>query len=585
MPPRTLNAYWSQVLIERVCAAGVQHAVVCPGSRSSPLAMAIAQQAELKAWTVIDERSAGFFALGIAKQSGETVLLLSTSGTAAANFYPAVVEASMARIPLLVLTADRPWELRAWGAPQTVDQQQLFGAHVRWFLGLTEPENTLEAFRHLAASAARAVVTTQKTPKGPVHFNLPFRESAETAKDFSEQLGPSREIQWTPPTLSVNQALLESVAAMVRSVKKGIIVCGPRDADDQLPEALAALSVSLGYPLFAEAASQVRFGNSAAQVVSHYDLLLFSQAFSAAHSPELVLRFGGPITSKRLQQWLETAKGPTVLFNDQGALFDPGHRAGWILEGNAAEACRRLEKTAQRSPDSSWVNAFLSADRIAQALINLPNSSAEADQTLTEPQVAREVVAAMPARAQLFVSSSMPIRDVDAFAAARLQPLRVLANRGANGIDGIVSSALGVAAAVKGRDGPPTCLLLGDLALFHDLGGLLTACRHKLSMAIVVVNNDGGGIFSFLPIAHENQHFETFFATPHGRDFALLGKAFDAVYSAPKTADALRQSLAEAWKGGLHLIEVRTVRNRNVEIHQHLAARVASELEKEAMPC
>jgi 2-succinyl-5-enolpyruvyl-6-hydroxy-3-cyclohexene-1-carboxylate synthase len=579
MSDANLNQLWARVVLEELFRGGVRHAVVCPGSRSTPLALACQRIEGLKTWSVIDERSAGFFALGIGKRSRSPAVVIATSGTAGAHFYPAVMEAALSNVPLILLTADRPPELHGWGAPQTVPQARMFGEFARFFAETPVPEASNDVLAHLRATTARAVSVARRAPQGAVHLNLPFREPlAPIPQPFGAEQLSAQALQGRPgalmthihpPSRLPDARILERVREHIASTERGLIVCGPRDEEDGFPQALSALSQATGYPILAEAASQVRYGGGAT-TLSFYDALLRHEPFARAHRPELVLRFGGGLTPKRPQQWLDGSGARTLHFSDEGSLFDPAHRAEHIVEGSAVAACEALARGLSRGT-GPWAQSFLHAEQLVRGALEA--AFAEQDE-LSEPRIAHEVVASLPAGANLFVSSSMPIRDVDAFAPARGVPLRTLANRGANGIDGIVSSALGMSVVSEG----PSVLLVGDLALLHDVGGLLTAHRHRLPLTVVVVNNDGGGIFSFLPIAQSQEHFEALFGTPHGIDLSHAAALYGARFHRPTTPSALRAAMAEGMKGGLHLVEVRTDRALNVEHHQRLFARMAAAL-------
>ena len=577
MVAANLNQLWARALVEGLCTAGVSHAVVCPGSRSAPIALACAEQPGLKTWTVIDERSAAFFALGIAKESGSPAALVATSGTAAANFYPAIVEAAVAHVPLIAITADRPDELHGWGALQTIPQQNLYGQFSRWSVDLALPEPSPAALSHLRASATRAVATSRRSPRGPVHLNAPFREPLAPTPIASHPPLEDLEVAIAKPAAQLIGPLLEpdpgALAALRRRLEtrpRGLIVCGPRDLDDGFREAVSALGRALGYPIFAEATSQVRFGSSAGGIVSHYELLLRHRPFAASHNPQVVLRFGGPLISKVLQGWLDTSGAEIVSFVDDGRLVDPAHTAATFIEGSAKTVCERLSSPGPvQNPE--WTRSFESAELTARGALDDAFGS---DEALTEPRTCREVTAAIPPGANLFVSSSMPLRDVDAFGAGSSIPIRVFGNRGANGIDGTSSTALGAAASSN----RPTLLLTGDLALLHDLGGLLTAARHKIPLTIVVINNDGGGIFSFLPIAEFSEHFEALFATPHGLDLSRVADLFGARHHLPANASELRRTLRSCIEGGFHLVQVRTDRSANPAHHRALYQRVSDAL-------
>ena len=571
-----LNERWARSLVDELALGGIEHAVVCPGSRSTPLAVAFADHGPIHVWSVLDERTAAFFALGIAMATDRPVALLATSGTAGAHFLPAVIEAAMSRVPLVVITADRPSELQGFGAAQTIAQQNLFGSFAREFVDLPAPESAPDRLAHLRAVIARAVAGIRGPAGGALHVNAPFREPLAPSGPW-----PSHLDRASRPALSISSRspapAAEAIAEFSRAVagsERGIIVCGPRRFDDGFGAAVRQLGASLRYPVLAEAASNARFGPGP-EVVAHYDLLLQCPTFADAHRPEVVLRFGGGLTSKRLQTWLDGSHPRTVLFSEGGTLFDPSHLATTVVEGDACLACASL--APNRAPrSSSWSSSILDAERRARAELE---ATFGADLRLTEPRISREVVAALPEGAALFVSSSMPIREVDAYAGSA-RAVRVFANRGANGIDGIISSALGVSAGAR----RPTVLLTGDLALLHDLGALLIAHRHRIPLTVVVVNNDGGGIFSFLPVASATPHFEELFGTPHGLQFEHAARLFGARHAQPQSVVALRTELAASLEGGLHLIEVVVPRNLNPEVHRQISDRMLAAIQREAAP-
>lgn len=578
-PPANLNAAWARAFVQELVRGGVREAVICPGSRSAPLALACAGEPGLRLRVVLDERAAGFFALGAAKATGAPSLVVVTSGTAGAHLYPALLEAEAARVPMLVCTADRPPELRGWGAPQTIDQRALFGTHLRFFEDLGVPEATEAAFLHLRATAARAVALAVRAPQGPVHLNAPFREPlAPVSQPFATLSSRALEGDPAGPLLALSspvpqpaQPALVRAAAELSARPLGVIVCGPRGARDGLAPAVAELSARLGYPVLADGASNLRAKGSGA--IAHADLLLRDRALAEALSPAAVVHVGGALTSKVLQQWVDASGAFQVQLCEDGALHDPAHACALIIEGDAAIACRELAGRARPSGQPGIAGAFAEAEARAGAALEAAFSG-PAGGLLSEPLVARTVAAALPDDALLFVASSMPIRDVDAFGGClRAQ---VLANRGVNGIDGVVASAAG-AAAVTGR---PTALLAGDLAVLHDLGGLVAARGLGVDLTVVVVNNDGGGIFSFLPISGLTPQFEALFGTPHGLDFAHVAALAAARLHRPRDPAALAATLGAALgQGGLHLIEVRTDRARNVAEHRALQACVAAALE------
>jgi 2-succinyl-5-enolpyruvyl-6-hydroxy-3-cyclohexene-1-carboxylate synthase len=547
MGEATVNQRWAATLVGALVGQGVRHAVIAPGSRSTPLALAFADRADVRCWSVIDERSAGFFALGLARAAGMPAAAVCTSGTAGAHFLPAVMEASEACVPLVVLTADRPWELHGFGAPQAVSQVGLFGSFVRGAQALPVPE--VLGLEHLAAVTARLAHLAQQAPRGPVHLNVPFREPLASPDGTP---GPTLDPHVAGfATASPRFEFDAEVLAAVAGAKRGLIVCGPRDRDDGFGAWVHALGERVGFPVLAEAASNARFGYERA--IGLYDGLLRDEAFARQMRPDVVLRFGGPLTSKGPQAWLDGADARVFAFHDDGLALDPAHRASRYSYLGPPWPTLPPKRNGQ-------AELWLAAQRRAQ-------QSLGERQALCEPLVARGFIAGLPEGTQVVLSSSMPIRDVDTFGMSTRR-LRVFSNRGVNGIDGVTSTALGIAALTQ----KPTALLIGDVALLHDLSAWVLARRLGVPMTVVVVNNDGGGIFHFLPIAKRSAHFEDFFATPHGVDLAQVAALAGAQFHRSGSVRELTQTVARSLEAGLHLIEVRTDRHVNVDVHRELLA-------------
>ena len=588
-----LHAYVG-AFVDELARSGVRHVCVAPGSRSTPLALMIAEHPALRTWMHLDERSAGFFALGMARALDEPVALLCTSGSAAANFFPAVVEARSASVPLLVLTADRPPELREVGAAQTIDQNRLYGTHAKWFVDVALPEATPDLLRYVRTLACRATATARATPAGPVHLNFPFREplvpapatapvSSLSAADALAWRGRAEGAPWVSVTDAPGQLPSDAVrrlATLLRGARRPLLVCGPQH-DAALAVPLAALSHVLGAPLLADPLSQLRWGpHDRSTVVDRYDAALRHEATAAALVPDLIVRLGAVPTSKTLIQYMQRHGDVPLVVVDATRWPDPSLMAAEIVHADPTPLCGALLQAVtsegSRHGDSAWLEAWCRADeRAGDALVWHLAGLAEP----FEGRVLATVAESLPAQATLMVSSSMPVRDLDAFAAGDGRSLRMLANRGANGIDGVISTALG-AAAVRDAGAGPLVLVIGDIAFYHDMNGLLAARLHQLDATIVVINNDGGGIFSFLPQAARPAHFEQLFGTPHGLTFASTAALYDAQYHRPTDAAELRAAVDTGIGGrGLHVIEVRTDRVRNVELHRSAWAAVAAALE------
>ncbi len=568
--PEIMTPHGSHLLLRAFCdelaRCGAAHACTSPGSRSSPIVLALAREPALHATSHIDERSAAFFALGVAKATGRPAILACTSGTAAANYAPAVVEADNARVPMIVLTADRPPELRDNGAGQAIDQLKLYGDAVRWFVEVGVEDATAGNLRWIRALACRAYQTAIGPHPGPVHLNFPLREPLVSDGPLPPDPVPGR--SGHRPWLTATHA--DAAIAARALPPRGVVVAGREERDPEFGCAVAGFAQRLGYPLLAEPGSGARRGAAA---IATYDLLLRDPAFTATARPDLVLRVGDLPTSKPLRTWLAGLSDiEQIVIDPEQAWQDP---AGVLCERILAAPRTVLEAWSPAglgtaAADPRWLQLWRAADtRIASVI------EAELGDAISEPLVARRLGEWLPAEANLVVASSMPIRDVELFLGTGDDLPRVLANRGANGIDGTVSTALGIAAAECG----PTVLLIGDVALAHDLGGLLAAQRLSLTLTIVLINNDGGGIFSFLPVATEADAFEQHIATPHGLDFrhaaALYGCAHVPATDAVGLHAALDTSIRD---GGTTIIEVRTDRQANLALHRRVADRALASL-------
>jgi len=579
----TANLSFARVLIAELQAAGVAFVYVCPGSRSTPLALAVAGQQGLPFEVHVDERSAAFHALGRAKATGSAVALVCTSGTAAANFLPAVAEASHARVPLVVLTADRPPELRAWGAPQTMEQRSLYAGFVRWSEEAPCPSESAVGPRYARALARRAVAEATGPLPGPVHLNLPFREPL--VPTVIEAAGAAAAVA-PPAAPTLIQEVRDpsgSLAEELRRVTRGVLVCGPDACSPSLMPALVQVAAELGWPVLADPASGLRAGHGPGEfLIPGADLLLREPSTVEALSPELVLRFGGQPTSAPVAAWLARHGDADLwLVDPAGGHRDPQHRASRTLRLDARQL-HSLLHPAGGGPASGapgWLARWQHADRVARAAAD---EMLAAEPRLLGPQIAQVLWASLPEGAALYVANSMPIREIDAFAGPRAGALRVLANRGVNGIDGLVSSALGAGAGL----GVPTVLWCGDLALLHDVAGLVAGRMHTADLTVVVSNDDGGGIFEFLPVARAvpREVFEPLFAVPHGFDLVTLARGFGWQATRVDAPQALQQALATALGGGLHLIEVPVDRATNTAFHAALHARVGERLRAESPP-
>ena len=590
---------------DELSRCGVTDVCTSPGSRSTPLVLSLAREPGLRAWSHVDERVSGFFALGLTKATGRPVAVTVTSGTAAAELAPAVVEAAEARLPLIVLTADRPPELRDVGAGQTIDQLKLYGGAAKRFAEVgVVGEATPARLRWMRTLACRAVWTALDGRPGVVHLNFPLREPLVLDGPLPDDPLPGRPGRrpWVARTVGAVEPAGADVPAgdgvagggagaavsvpLLPTARRAVVVAGRVERGRELGERIAAFARDAGWVLLADPLSDARRGPAA---IAHYDALLRDPAFLAGlpAQPDLVLRIGDVPTSKPLRSWLAGLDPavPQVALDPEGAWHDPDAVVGERIALPLDAALTALERThagggvragsARHDADPAWLTHWQAADEAAARAISATIGDAP-DGPLNEPRIAAEVCAALPAEATLLIAASMPIRDVETFAAARADGPLVLANRGANGIDGTVATALGLAAAGRG----PVALLVGDVTLAYDLTALLSAKRHALDLAVVLVDNGGGGIFDFLPVATQTDQFEEHVATPHGLDFALAAQLYGARHVAVETAAQLRDGLAQATVAGagVTLLHARTDRAENVALHRRVWAAVGEAL-------
>ncbi len=567
--PEDLQATFCATLVDEWARCGVEHAVVAPGSRSTPLALALAGDERITVHVHHDERSGAFLALGLARAGWEPVVVVTTSGTAAAELHPAVAEADLGRVPMLVCTADRPAELVDVGAPQAIDQTHLFGRAVRWFHapGVADAAGA----GRWRALAARAYAEATGTSPGPVQLNLAFREP------LVGQVGalpPARPVEgagwaWRPPLPDPAGSVISLAEDLAG--RRGVILAGDASGGG---EAVREVAEALGWPVLAAPHAAV-WGLPGA-VIPAADAILREPSVAAALRPELVLRLGGTVTSRVVGEWAAASGAAELVVAGDGRWIDPHGTASVVLPVDAdRQLAAWLREAATASPapvdEGRWLEAWQEAGRAAAAAIV---SVLDAEPAPNEPATARALLGALPDGAQLVLSSSMPIRDVEWYAAPD-RAVRVHANRGANGIDGVVSTALGIALATQA----PTALLIGDVAFLHDSNGLLGASARPADLVVVVVDNDGGGIFSFLPQAGavKPERFEALFGTPHGLDLVALAAAYGVRAGSVGGVDELGEAARQAFAaGGVHVLVVRTDRARNAELHHRLNAAVAA---------
>ncbi len=570
---RNRNSLWCSVLVETLARKGLAAAVVSPGSRSTPLTISFARHAGIEAIPALDERSGSFFALGLAKRSGRPVALVCTSGTAAANYFPAIIEARESGVPLIVLTADRPPEMRACASGQTIDQQKLYGSYVVFQHELAVPEPDDAKLRYLRQTVAHAVDRALGPDAGPVHLNCPFRDPLHPEPEAGlDRLRGRLEAPefWNQvrPPLAVTTAPAEWP---LPEVERGIVIAGPGLRPGDVPAAAEAAR-RLGWPVLADVLSPLRqFPADTPALICHYDAILRSGQAAARLRPDAVLVLGGLPTSKVLRGWLESHSGvPTLVLSERADNRDPLHASTIQVRGGIAQALPLLPVSAR--PGSAGFAALWAKAESAAARVF--DSTLASESSLFEGKAAWLLGRNLPAGTPLFVANSMPVRDLEYTWGAGDRRIAVHFNRGANGIDGTLSTAVGVA-----HGAAPAVLLTGDLSLLHDTNGFLHGPRLRGSLTIVLINNDGGGIFEHLPIARFEPPFETYFATPQAVSFADLARAHGAAHERVADWNRFEAAIARLPASGMRILEVHTDRKADAAYRRRLGAAAADAVE------
>ena len=563
------NRVWAELMVEELVRCGVDVFCLAPGLRSAPLALAAEAHERARIVVHYDERGAAFFALGYARATRRPAAWITTSGTALGHGLPAVIEASVDHIPMLLLTADRPPELRDTGANQTIDQVGIFGRHVRWFTDLPAPVAAIDP-SFVLTTMDQAWYRSMNTPQGPVHVNCMFREplvgEAPGGPDFADSLtswkrtsGPYTRYGMSGPELPE----LGEITSLLEEARRGLIVAGKlRTEEDAL--AVLRLSNHLGWPVLADLLSQLRLGRmDASNVVGGYERLLGRREFEDAHATDMVLQLGGACISKVLREYLRRCRPKAYILADAGpGRIDPDHMVTHRLQADAASLCEALRERVEAPSGPGWLQSwrkhYVAEERWTDKVLqDAPSAS--------EPYVARAVSRLVPESHALFVSSSMPVRDMDLFATAGGAPVRVAENRGASGIDGTIATAAGFAAGLSQR----VTVVAGDLALLHDLNSLGLA--KEAALVVVVINNNGGGIFHFIPGAPTERGFEAVMGTPHGLTFRDAARMFGLDYVCPESPKDFDAAYSGACAGaGATLIEVKTDRKENHDLHASL---------------
>ncbi len=580
------NFYWAEIFVTQLIKEGVKYAVISPGSRNTPLTLAFAKSQHIKTFVVIDERSNGFFTLGLAKKTNSPVAIVTTSGTAVAELYPAVIEAYQSRIPLIVCTADRPPELLNCGANQAINQNNIFKNHIRKFYDAGLPEPSINRLNDLREIAVDALTTSKYYDKGPVHINFPFRKplepesyTDEIESDLTVVMQSYSEKERLKRTPLVHDQDLKNIFNIISKCNKGMIICGGGDFDDNFPITCSDLSITLGYPIIADGTSPLRFGNNSKEnVLENFTAVVQSDSFKSKYDPELILHFGNAPTSKQLLEFFKGSKAHKILINEFGDIKDPSKTFKDLIKYNPTKFCEELlsefSKRIIKIDSAKWLNKICdynsAASEIKYELIE------KADFPF-EGRIITELFNNIPENSNVMVSNSFPVRDVDFFAPVKDKSITLYFNRGASGIDGIISTAAGIAAESK----VPTLLLTGDLAFFHDLNGLNVVKKYNIPLIIILINNNGSGIFEMLPISKQEEYFNDYFKTPHDLEFSNFVKAYGGKFTDVTSWNEFNSELKQAISyKNLHVLQIQTDSSNSLQIRKNYWRKVSQLIDK-----
>jgi len=572
-----INYLWAELMIEELIRNGIDTFCISPGSRSSALTMAVANHPKAKSLIHFDERGSAYRALGVTSATRKPCAVITTSGTAAANVFPAVIEASKKKVPLIILTADRPPELRFTGAHQTIDQNKIYGDYVRWFFDLPCPTQDI-APEFVLTTIDQAISQAQGNPGGPVHINCMFREplagdNLKTSPTYRNaihnwEIGKSPFTKYIPSTNNLGKQKTKDIADQIINIMSGIIVVG-KLTNTREQQSVLTLSEKLNWPVFADISSGIRLGNNHKNIIHYFDQLLLSGKFQKQFQPDGILHLGGRITSKRWYEYIKSiAPSKYIMVLNHPLRNDPLHNVTTRIQCSIGIFCNTLTKQITQRKNNKLLLQFQKLNASAHQSIE---GFFDGKDTLSEPQTARLVTNYIPPNDALFVSSSMPIREIDSYGTPDQNSVIFGSNRGASGIDGTIATASGFAAALDKR----TTLLIGDLAFLYDLNSLSMLRDLKNPMVIVVQNNNGGGIFSFLPLNEKNKYFEKYFGTPHHLTFHGAADCFDLNYARVDSPEKFTQTYSVALKSQTStIIEVPTDRDENLIIHQQIQAHI-----------
>ncbi len=572
------NILWTETFVQELAALGVKHVSISPGSRNTPLTLAFAGNKKIKTYVHIDERSSGFFALGIAKATDTPVAIVCTSGTATVELYPAIVEAYKQRVPLIICTADRPPEMLDKGANQTINQINLYKNHIRWFYDLGLPEPSISRLKQLKLAAKEAYEKSLYESKGPVHLNFHFRKPFEPKFStdsidekiilFADDIQAEKVVVCQKESKDIStEKWFTNIFNQLKKYERGLIIVGPDNYDPRFLKSCQVISQKLSYPILADGTSQLRFGkHDKSNIITGFDALLRSDKFSLKHQPEIILQFGRTITSKGLDTFLEKCNAVRYMVNTYGDWFDPADKAKAAYSCKPYLFCESMNKKFQSDKfgrkQNGWLQSFKDSERLT---IQLKKEIVDTSDFPNESRIINEVLESIPNDSRIMLSNSMPVRDFDYFASNNDKKIILYNNRGASGIDGITSTALGIAAA----EGKPTVLITGDLAFYYDLNGLLGAMKYNIPLVIVLINNNGGGIFEVLPISSYGEVFRKYFLAPHNLEFKNFVEAYGGNYKNVKSWKDFRKSFDEAFKKkNFTVLEIKTNSTESLKLRK-----------------
>lgn len=583
------NFFWCEKFVEELYAGGVKYACISPGSRSTSLTLAFARNKKIKTFVNIDERSSAFFALGLAKKTNMPVVLVCTSGTAAAEFYPAIVEAYQQRVPLIVCTADRPKYLYNTGANQTINQIDLYKNHIRWFVDAGLPELTKDALLRIIRYANHAVDVAVLDDKGPVHINFPFEKPFEPDAYTDEIDDDILNISFKE-TKSITRKKFEKVSESsvfdeiyrsVKNLERGLIIAGPDNYNKERIELIIKVSERLNYPILADALSQVRFSSvDSNNLICNYEEIFRNEQFINEYKPDIILQFGRTPISKTFEKYFEKNSLNRILINKYADRFDPAGTAKMILPFASYQFCGemlyRLDHENFKRKHNKWRNAYLNAELVIEKQKSAMIYSADFP---NETRILDEVLQAVPSLSSVFISNSLPVRDLNRFTSWLPKDLKIFFNRGASGIDGIISTAAGVCAA----DGKQAYLVTGDLAFYYDMNVLPLLKRLNIPLNIILINNNGGAIFSSLPVSKNGNHyFDDYFLTPHNLDFGSIVKGYGLYHHEVTSWEDLKKEILPV-NGTVspRIFEIKTDPAASAELRKKYSEKVSVTFEKE----